>query len=63
MPRDMVTMSISLSAEERELLDCIADVWTPGRSRQASNTIGRLIREKAAELGLKPKTAPTTEEK
>lgn len=62
MAQGVVTMSISLSEQERELLDCIAEVWSPGRSRQASSTIGRLIREKAAELGLtvKPKEEPTS---
>jgi hypothetical protein len=60
MARDVVNVSVTLSAQERELLDCISEVWSPGRSRQVSSTIGRLIREKAAEMGLKPKA---TEEK
>jgi hypothetical protein len=55
MTRPVVVMSVSLSEQERELLDCITEVWSPGRSRQASATIGRLIREKAKEMGLEVK--------
>lgn len=55
MAREVVNLTISLSAQERALLDAISEVWSPGRSRRASDTVGRLIREKAAELGV---TAP-----
>jgi hypothetical protein len=55
MAKEVVTLSISLSAQERALLDRISAVWSPGRSRRASDTIGRLIREKAQELHIELK--------
>jgi hypothetical protein len=53
MAREVITLSVSLSAQERALLDRITEVWNPGRSRRVSDTVGRLIREKAQELGIK----------
>jgi hypothetical protein len=50
MPREVITISVSLSPQERALLDRITELWNPGRSRRLSDTVGRLIREKAVEL-------------
>jgi hypothetical protein len=50
MAREVITLSVSLSPQERALLDRITEIWNPGRSRRVSDTVGRLIREKAIEL-------------